>query len=68
MITLQDLRGIAQRSWGELNPAQKLAVLKKVNELELNEHNHSLVKNAEINYNKWTKTTSYNREVRKWQK
>jgi len=47
-----------------MNPAQKLAILKKVNELEPNSHNRNLMNVAEVDYEKWIKTTSYEKLIK----
>jgi len=64
MITIHDLKKIAKRSWRNMNPAQKLAILKKVNELEPNSHNRNLMNVAEVDYEKWIKTTSYEKLIK----
>jgi len=60
MITLEDLRKIAKREWGNMNPAQRLVIIKELNNIAPNDHNQALLKKAEADYAKWDKNISYN--------
>ena len=56
------------KRWSTFNPAQKLALTKKLVSVNDTPRNRELLKNQEMKYQKWTKTTSYDREVKVWQK
>jgi len=64
MITIKELREITKKGWGKMNPAQKLAILKKVYKISPTENNKKNLHSAMVAYKKWIATTSYTKNMK----